>query len=461
MEDTGAIERQDTLPGEPSSLLRNHEEMVSVLRGGERFGTHGDGRRELTLTIEEVLKDRANGTTVTYEGAGGLAQVLEHMRQFFPGHGTVTEQGRLLGLAGPVAVDGGEVDMAVSLEAGGQIACTVGPTTSVVALRDALDTFERWVHVASREIGCDYELVAEGYNPLVRTPLDIPLVPSARYAVLNAQLASKGAYARDAMRCCCSTQVRIDYGDEKDAIATYRLAVALSPVLTFLTDNSRGLRQQVSRDARLTRSVVWSQVDERRCGVVPGTFSPDFGFDSYVSWVEGTEPLLFVDSTGETSATGRRTAGDIMAERPLSDSEVMCLFSTALPDVRFMRNIELRQMDALRPRMAAGVAAFVKGIFYSDQGFAGAQRLVGEASEAHVVAAAGQLRQFGWSARVYGRPVGELVDALLSLAREGLADPQERAALDEIALLWDVRMVPRDSLIRNSDPDTIHPYYAF
>lgn len=446
-------ENQTTeLPKDPGVLMRNHDEMVAVMRGGERFGTHGDGRRKIGIELERFVYDRRSQMTVAYGGPYGVEQLLEHMRQFYQKHDALREDGHLMGFRGSVTVSSGtEVGMLVSLEPAAQLECSVGPVTSLMDLSEAIQTFDRQVHVAAHELGQDYELLAEGYNPCVQKPLDLPLIPKTRYALMNAYLSQTGHYARDMMRCTASTQISIDYGDEMDAVQTYQLAVALSPVFTFLTDNVRRFRgSDVLSTPRMVRSTIWDQVDPSRCGIVPGTFSPDFSFEKYAQWLEGVQPILFTDSMGVTTSTGRKTERDIMSSRALASSEIMHLFSMVFPDVRLKSYIEIRQADSLRPRYAVGYAAFLKGIFYSDESFRAARSLVGQVTQSDVQRAKETLKKDGWNATIYGRNAADFIARLLQVSRAGLTDPQERALMDEIATLWDVRMVPRDGYVQEA-----------
>lgn len=429
------------------TYVRNHGELLSVLMGGERFGTHGDGRRTVGIRLERFVYNRRAHHTVGYEGEGGVRELLEHLRQFFDGQGAQVVDGCLVGFSGRVQVGSGErVDLDVSVGAGAQLACSVGPSAHVASLLEAIEVFDREVHVAAGELGRDYTLLAEGYNPTVSGPLDVSLVPETRYALMNAFLSQTGRYARDAMRCSCATEVTLDYGDEADAADSYRLAVALTPLTMFLTDNTRSFRGSDARHTpRMTRSLVWEEVDPKRCGVIPGTFDGRFTFETYVSWLEGLEPILFTDSLGTTTSTGSQTVGDVLRSRALSGSEIVRLYDMALPDVRLRGYIELRQADAMRPRYAAAYAAFLKGIFYNDESFSAARELVGRVSESDVERAKTALRLSGWNASVYGRPAADLVEKLLRISRAGLADPKERRILDELATLWDVRMVPADA----------------
>ncbi|MGI6755630.1 MAG: glutamate-cysteine ligase family protein [Atopobiaceae bacterium] len=438
------------------TYARNHSEMLSVLMSGERFGTHGDGRRCITISLERFVYNMRAKHTVSYEGEGGVRELLEHMRQFFPTHSAQMIDGCLVGFTGTVETSGHEqVDVDISLGAGAQLIVKVGPSSSVAHLLEAIEVHDRQVHIAAQEMGREYSLLAEGYNPTVSGPIDVPLVPEMRFTLLSAHLAKTGRLGKDAMRCLGSLRVAVEYGDEIDALKTYRLAVALSPLAYFLTDNTRSFRgQDALHTPRMQRSRIMEETDSARTGIIAGTFGAHFSFEAYVSWLESLKAIYFVDSMGATAQAGDKTIHQLLQERALSGSELMHLFDMAKPDVKLQGVVQLDQADALRPRYAAAWAAFLKGIFYSDDSFIAAQELIGQVGEKNVRDALLALRQYGWNADVYGRPVTELVEKLVRLARAGLEQAEEQAILDELTSLWEVRMVPADAFTAHVRPAT-------
>ena len=109
--------------------------------------------------------------------------------------------------------------------------------------------------------------------------------------------------------------------------------------------------------------------------------------------------------------------------------------------------IELGYADALRPKMAAGFLAFVKGILCNGLSVDSALSLLGEISDKDVVAAEEELRKKGWDAKVYGQNVGDLVDKLIQLSFTALTNPDEQRLLSSVTEQWEVRMVPRDAFV--------------
>lgn len=427
----------------------NHKTILSVV---SQAGAPSKNPEEalLTLSLERILVDRDLNKPVAFDGEDGIEAVLEAVARLWSPFAQIRQEDHLVGLRGDlILANGNRVTLTITLGAGGQVICTTGPSTSVEDMLAVVEAFDRKVHVAAQELGHDYGLLAEGYNPFVSSPLDVPLVPRTRWTLLNAHLAQTGRYARDAMRCGCATVVRVNHSGGRGALASYKLATALSPILTFLTDNVSTFRGTgARRNPRMVRSIMWDEVDTSRCGVVPGTLSPNFSFDSYVDWLEGIQPILFTADDGTTSSTGKDTLRELMESREISEREAARLLRTVFPNVRLCKGyVELLQADALRPHVAAGYLAFVKGLVGSELSVDSCSSLLGSLANQDVIDAATNLRKQGWDATVYDKNAGTLVDQLLRIARSSLSDEGELRLLNNLAELWEVRMVPRDSFV--------------
>jgi len=333
-----------------------------------------------------------------------------------------------------------------------QLVVTVGPSHSPSALLRTIDACDRQVHVAAGELGLSLELVAQGYNPTVSSPLDLDLVPDARYGLQNIHLTRTGAYARDMMRCCASTRVCVAYVGEHEAVRAIRLAAALSPVLSFLTDNILSVRGSAPhKTPRMSRLKIWDNVDASRCGLPAGIFDDDFGFSSYIGWLGGLTPLMLSTPEGEVLSCDRMSTNEVMMTQELTRPQLAGLCGTALTEVRWRGSTEIRCADALTPRQAAGYAAFLAGIFQNHASMTAAEKIVGieSVTPQAVLQVRQALEQVGWGAQAYGRPVTSLVDGLLIVARRAIADPDDRATLNNIAQLWEAHMSPRDIPLRS------------
>lgn len=441
---------QTTTEDKVVTYARNHGTTLSVLRGPQALKADQGEEPGLTMSLERVLVCNKRCELVPFEGPAGIEALLEQLAILCPSLARIEIEDHLMGLEGTIGLnDACTIGLEVSLGAGGQIICTAGPTSSVANALAAIEAFDRQVHVASLALDCDFELLGEGYDPLVSSPLDVPLVPRTKWTLLTAHLSQTGRYSRDVMRCGCATTVTVEHNGDRSAIVAYRLATALSPIISFLTDNVRSFRGAgARRSPRMVRSIMWDEVDPTRCGVVPETFANDFSLDTYLTWLESTQPILFTDSEGATTSTGKSTTRELMESRLITSEEAAGLLHSVYPSARLLEGtIELPKADALRPRMAAGYLAFIKGLFCTGLAVDSALSLFGGIAEKDVALAAEALRRQGWDAMVYGQRIGTLVDNLLQVSRANLSDAYERQVVDNIAELWEVHMVPRDAFV--------------
>ncbi|MDO4806580.1 MAG: hypothetical protein Q4A07_04960 [Coriobacteriales bacterium] len=432
------------------TYLQNHQVLLQALR------TDGDvqdnGKRLITLVLERFLIDREHNLTVSFFGECGIEALLQEVAKSWSEYEQVWHNNHLMGLVGNMeATIGSPITLEVELGPGGQIICKAGPSTSIEGMLKAIDAFDRQLHVVSYDMGCDYALIAEGYNPLTTSPLDVSLVPRTRWTLLNAHLGKTGRYARDVMRCACATRVVVGPSAQGGIDHEYRVATALSPVLAFLTDNVRSFRDTDTRHTqRMTRSMLWGEVDQTRCGVVPHTFDEGPVEEHVAQWLEGIQPIFIEGEDGAVTPTAKSTLGDVMHQRTIGLAQAQSVLRTAFPCVRLQGgSLELTQADSLRPTMAAGYAAFIKGLFSSEFSVGATEAALGIVCHKDVVEAGQNLRKDGWSATVYNQGVASLVDQLLQIVRTQL-DPQEQHLLNSIAEQWEVHMVPRDAFVHQA-----------
>lgn len=435
-----------TSKGKQATLTRNKEALAGLLRSPACANA---GEREVGLELERFVIDRASGATVAYADKPGVHDLLERWTRFFPAAEQVFIDGHLFGYAGSYEVRGEQVGISISLEPGSQLEASVGPSAHVRALLGALETFDAQFSELTAEMGVDWELVPYGFNPAISNPAEVPLIEKDRYHLMDAYLSKTGRYARDMMRGTTSAQVSIDLACGKNGVKTYQLAVALGPVLSFLTDNAPRWRGLSAKDTpRMAHARIWEGVDPTRCGIVPGTFDKDFGAERYVDWLCGVKPILFTNEGGASSSTGDKTEADVMSERLLTKHELQHMTSMVFPECRLKGFAELRTTDSMEPRMSAALAAFVKGLFYDPKvGDEAAALILPGIGEEDVRSAWEELKAKGWEATVYGRPVTKLVDELVGLSQRGLAADEDLTLLEPLTSLWALRRVPRDLAI--------------
>lgn len=459
------------IPTFTGSFRQNLDALIELFERGDK----DPAGKKIGFELERILIDDS-GAVVPFSGERGVSALIHELAAHHAADEQIIIDGHLLGLAYSIETDLEEVEVNVSLEPAAQIEVSAGPAHSVKALYDAVRSFDAEVNAACAAIGLQAHLVPVGYNPVVTDPLELELIPKDRYRDMDAYLSRRGRYARDMMRCTASTQVSLDYESEEDAQRIYRMATLLGPLLSFLFDNAPVFRGKATPG--MARSRIWHHVDVDRCGIVPGALE-GLTFEDYILWVSGVKPILFTDAQHATTSTGDRYTRDLMSERPLERSELMHLLSMVFPNVRLKGFVELREMDALPPRLAAACTSFTGALFYDK---CLEDKLVGLLSsylphgfegidENDAVLARIHLEEQGWDAKVYGMPATAMVDALIEIARSnvecgcgctgigsdkpssvkvpvvretGTARVFDLEGIEMLADMWGARRLPRD-----------------
>lgn len=393
--------------------------------------------RKLGVEVEHFIITTADGKPFTYAAQGtipGLQDVLEHLLKTYPIIFRNTE-GELIGCA--------DEEASISLEPSAQIEVSIAPFESIERIGKAYDRFRAAIDPYLREQGA--QLVNAGYHPTRRAD-ELTLIPKERYRLMDRYFADLGTLGLRMMRASASTQVSIDYADEKDAVRKIRIASAIAPILGAIADNVAVYERETGAFP-LVRLAVWRNVDNARCGVVPGVFAPGFGFGAYADWLLSTSPIFInvknPDGTSGVQAEPTRSSGEIYARSAMTKDDIEHLISMFWPDVRLKRFVEIRPADSLPQEYLEGYAALIKGLFYSEKSMRAIEDALGvertndgeehwPLDEQAVEDAIGAIRAQGYDARFYGehaKSLREWEELLFFLAREALSE-DERPYLD-------------------------------
>ena len=402
----------------PANGMEMYDRNVDAIAAFIESGCIAD-EGALGIELEHIIV-REDGSPVNYSGEDGIQSALEALRADYP-QATYDAEGDLLGVARP-----GE---AVTIEPAAQVELSAGPFHELASAKACFEQFEKKLEdVLAPKHG---KLAKAGYHPTARAT-SLELIPKQRYEYMNRYLSAVSPFGPCMMRGSASTQVSIDYTSADDCVRKYRVASALTPVLSLICDNSP-IFEGAPRTHRMVRTEIWQHCDPERCGIVPGAVEGSFTLRDYARWVYDTPAILVPDGQGGWREDSRRFS-EIYAERPMSRAEVEHALSMVFPDVRLKTYLEIRPADAMPVPYAVAYAALVKGIFYCEESLAGAEALVASVTEADIEAAKGALMDAGYDAMVYGRAASEIASRLVELAQAGLS-PDERAFLTPIAKL--------------------------
>ncbi len=418
-----------------SYVSENRERFVRYLSAGIK---QPDGPTLLGVEVEHfVVFD--DGRPVSYErhdSTLGIREVLEHLSAFYPERSYGT-QGDLIGLSGG--------DGAVSLEPAAQLEFSTAPCTTALEVQAAYQRFRAAVDPFLQEHGA--RIVSRGYHP-TRQALDLGLIPKQRYRFMDEYFARLGTHGERMMRSSCATQVSVDYYSEQDAVRKMRIASALAPVLAAIADNFP-IFEGAENHTPLRRMQLWREVDNLRCGAIPGVFDEGFGFERYADWIMSTSPIFVTRPAAENPvgpalrAVFDQTADEAYRDAPLEDADIEHAISMFWPDVRLKHFVEVRPADCLPADCVVGYTALVKGIFYSGESLAAIERELGVEDDAWPIRIADlnnaivSVQAFGLQGKVYGKTLESWEKLLFELAEETLGT-------DEAACLDPLRAFARD-----------------
>lgn len=391
-----------------------------------------------------------------YDGPRSIRVMLEGLRDRHAWN-PVEEAGKLIGLV----KDGANI----SLEPGGQLELSGAPLETIHETCDEVNQHLVEVKDVADEIGAGF--IGLGAAP-VWTHEQMDLMPKGRYGLMNEYMTKVGTMGRVMMRRTCTVQVNLDFGSEADMIQKMRVALALQPVATALFANSPFFEGQVNGH-KSWRSRVWRDLDAARTGMLPFVFEDGFGFERWVEYALDV-PMYFVYRDGAyIDALGQSFRDFLAGKLPALPGETPTLsdwadhLTTAFPEARMKKYIEMRGADGGPWRRLCALPAFWVGLTYDQNALDGAWDLAkgwnAEQREALRVAASVD----GLQAKVDGISMHELAREVVALSEAGLKArarpgaggmvPDETHFLNALKESVETGMVPADELLRDYHGD--------
>jgi glutamate--cysteine ligase len=354
----------------------------------------------------------ATGAAVPYDGERGITGVFAALQK----HGwkplSEVEGGPILALVRDGA--------SVTLEPGGQLELSGAPLDDVHAIAKETSAHLTELHRVSDPLGISW--LGVGFHPFARQE-DLPWVPKLRYAIMREYLPKRGSRALDMMRRTATVQANFDYGSEEDAMRKMRVALRLSPIVTAIFANSPFYEGKVSGN-RSERAKVWLAVDPDRQGLLPSLWKADSSFEDYVEWALDV-PMFLIKRDGKVVANTGQTFRTFWADgfqgekADIHDWELH--LNTLFPEVRLKHTIEVRGNDSQAVPLAAAIPAFFTGILYDGRALDEAENVVTSFSFDEMQALRADIARQGLLARLRGRPIAEMAQTLLGIAKGGLA----------------------------------------
>lgn len=389
-----------------SPLIQSIDDLIQHFREGEtpreswKIGTEH----------EKMAFARKTWEPVPYEGERGILAVLSEFHTRF-GWEPILEGENLIALS--------RGESSITLEPGGAIELSGAALPTAHDTCRELGTHLREMKEISEEL--DLVLLTLGRNPIVPSE-KMPLMPKARYGIMQRYLPTRGDMALDMMRGTGTVQTNIDYSDEEDMSRKLRAGHALSPFLIALYANSPFAEGSLTGFLS-TRSQVWRHTDPGRCGFIPGVLEPGFGYREYAEYALDV-PMFFIFREGRYLDYAGKSFRRFMEEgleghkATLEDWELH--LTTLFPLVRLKQYLELRMADTGPLDMICSFSALTRGLFYDETALGEVEGLLGQIPVGLFPNLEGDAAQDGLRASVMGKPLRDWCADLLDIASAGL-----------------------------------------
>jgi len=397
-------------PAESSSVITRPGELVDYLASGCKPKTAW----RIGTEHEKFGFHVADLHPLSYEGEHGIGELLKRLAE---GYGWQPEF---------------EGDSIIALKRGG-CSITLEPGGQFELSGDLLENLHQTcneVHIHLAEVRAVAEpmglgFLGLGFHPRAKRE-DIPWMPKGRYKIMRNYMPRVGTLGLDMMTRTCTVQVNLDFESEQDMADKFRASLALQPVATALFANSPFVEGKPSGYLSY-RSHIWTDTDNDRTGILPFVFEPGFGFEHYVDWMLDV-PMYFVRREGRYIDAAGQSFRDFMAgQLPALPGEVPTIsdwedhLTTAFPEVRLKRYLEMRGADGGPWKSLCALPAFWAGLLYDRSALDACMELTCDWQLDEMQALRDDVTREGLQARIRGRSVRELARELLDLAHKGLA----------------------------------------
>ncbi|MCL2437925.1 MAG: glutamate-cysteine ligase family protein [Coriobacteriia bacterium] len=397
---------------------------ITALKEYFTAGAKTCGNSRIGFELEQIIVDVDN-RTVPFTGSKGITGILERLSPLYAKEiraDKTNPSSPLLGLV--------RKDATITLEPGSQFEFSSMPFWKLQDLSDAWKQYQDELLTVTQQMG--YRPLTIGYQPHTMVS-DITLLPKERYNMMDQHFKGTGKHGINMMRGTASTQVTIDYNNEADAIIKMRVAAALTPLFSLLTDNSPTFEGAPVRDY-LKRTAIWNDVDPARSMIPPGLFRTGYDFAAYAQTAL-TAPIILFDKDGKVSYAGQKGAADCYDMNHLAYSDIEHILSMLFFDVRLRNYVEIRCADSIPFPYALAYVALIKGLFYDERNLTELNERFVHFNEESVPTIKCALIRDGYEASVgdyYEGSVQLALQDLLYRARRGLQrlSPEEEAYLD-------------------------------
>ncbi|MDG2525950.1 glutamate--cysteine ligase [Stenotrophomonas sp. HITSZ_GD] len=439
--------------------ITDRRQLVEVLASGEkppaqwRIGTEHE---KFGFRLDDLRPP-------TFDGPRGIEALLTGLTRF--GWEPVQEEGRTIALLREGA--------SVTLEPAGQLELSGA----------ALETIHQTCVETGTHLGEVAEVAGElrlgflgmGFQPKWARE-DMPWMPKGRYKIMRSYMPKVGQLGLDMMTRTCTVQVNLDYATEADMVKKFRVSLALQPIATALFADSPFTEGRPNGYLSY-RSHIWTDTDADRTGMLDFVFEDGFGYERYVDYLLDV-PMYFSYRDGIYHDASGQSFRDFMQGRlPVLPGALPTLrdwsdhMTTAFPEVRLKKYLEMRGADAGPWARLCALPAFWVGLLYDDAALDAAWDLVKDFSLAERHALRDGVPRHALSLPFRGGSVRALAARAVEIAIAGLqrrarrnADGQDESGfLDVLREIVDSGLTPAErklALFNGRWQGSVDPVFA-
>jgi glutamate--cysteine ligase len=392
-------------------IIENRTRLIEYMESGNK------PKSEWRLGTEHEKFGFCNQTLtpLPYEGGCGIRSVLEGLAEHYDWQ-PVFEKGKPIALLD-------DTGASVTLEPGGQLELSGALLEDIHQTCREVNNHLRQVKSIAGPCGASF--LGMGFQPKMRRE-DTHWMPKGRYKIMRDYMPRVGKLGIDMMTRTCTVQVNLDFSSEADMVRKFRTSLALQPVATALFANSPFVEGKPCGFVSY-RSHVWEDTDPDRTGMLPFVFDEDFGFERYVDYMLDV-PMYFVHRGEDYIDAAGQSFRDFLAGKlPALPGELPSLedwedhLTTAFPEVRLKRFLEMRGADGGPWDGLCALPAFWTGILYEDSALDAAWELASGWPMKDRLSLRTDAPRLGMKAMIGGRSLQDVSKDLLEIAHGGLA----------------------------------------
>ncbi len=357
---------------------------------------------------------------VPFEGERGIGALLDALADTY-GWERVKE--------GPNTIALIQAGASITLEPGGQFELSGAPLEHLHQTCS-----ETGIHLAQlRDVAgrMGIAFLGMGFSPTWSLE-ETPIMPKGRYKIMRDYMRKVGRLGHQMMFRSCTVQTNLDFGSEADMVKKFRVGIALQPIVTALFAASPFAENRTNGFLSY-RGHIWTDTDPDRTGMLPFVFEDGMGFERYAAYAIDV-PMYFVYRDGKYIDCAGMSFRDFMKGKlPALPGQLPTKkdwedhLTTIFPEVRLKTYLEMRGADSGPWSRLCALPAFWAGIFYDDAALEAAWSLVKGWTAEDRESLRRAVPPLGLRAPIRGLRAGDIAQAALAIARQGL---KARARLD-------------------------------